>query len=114
MISYTKRVAAILVTVIAIVIPIFSFAPRLYVWLLQKYIEKLYRRLRVVEASLQTDMTARDIETLQTDLESVSRAANILPMRHSSLFFDLIMHIRFTRTELAARRDALRGEAILA
>jgi NMT1-like family len=109
MINYTKRVAAILVTVIAIIIPIFSFAPRLYAWFLQKYIEKLYRRLRVVETSLQTDLTVNDVEGLQTNLEHISRAAHILPMRHSSLFFDLIMHIRLTRTELESRLAVLRG-----
>jgi hypothetical protein len=109
MINYTKRVATILVTVIAIVIPVFSFAPRLYAWFLQKYIEKLYRRLRVVEASLQSDLTVNDVEGLQANLENISRAAHILPMRHSSLFFDLIMHIRLTRTELASRLAMLRG-----
>jgi TRAP-type uncharacterized transport system substrate-binding protein len=109
MINYTKRVAAILVAVIAIVIPVFSFAPRLYAWFLQKYIEKLYRRLRIVEASLQTDLTVNDVEGLQTNLEHISRAAHILPMRHSSLFFDLIMHIRLTRAELASRLAVLRG-----
>jgi hypothetical protein len=35
MINYAKRVAAILVTAIAIIIPLFSFAPRLYLWFLQ-------------------------------------------------------------------------------
>ena len=109
MINYAKRVAAIFVTAIAIVIPLFSFAPRLYAWFLQKYIEKLYRRLRVIEASLQTDLTVDDVEGLQTNLENVSRAAHILPMRHSSLFFDLLMHIRLTHTELASRLATLRA-----
>jgi hypothetical protein len=111
MISYAKRIAAILVTTIAIVIPIFSFTPRLYAWFLQKYSEKLYRRVRFVEASLQTDLTDRDVEVLQRELENVSRAAHILPMQHSSLFFDLIMHIDLTRTRLASRLVRPRSQA---
>jgi hypothetical protein len=111
MISYAKRVAAILVTVIAIIIPIFSYAPRLYTWFLQVYTEKLYRRLRVIEASLRADLTFSEIDTLKSGLESISRAAHILPMRRSSLFFDLIMHIDHTRTRLTSCLASLRGQA---
>src|SRR5450631_1671240 len=65
MVSYAKRVAAILVTAIAIVIPLFSFAPRLYAWFLRVYMAKLYRRLRLVETELQTELTAPQVESLQ-------------------------------------------------
>jgi hypothetical protein len=34
-------------------------------------------------------------------------AANILPLRHSDLFFSLLMYIDMTRTRLAARLGAL-------
>jgi hypothetical protein len=88
---------------------VFSFAPRLYAWFLQSYLKKLYRRLRVVETELETELTAPQIEILQTDLESVNRAAKSLPPRHSDLFIALIMHINFTRTRLAARLAELRG-----
>jgi hypothetical protein len=103
MINYAKRVAAILVTAIAIIIPIFSYAPRLYAWFLQNYMEKLYGRLSVIEARLRPDLTVAEIEGLQSDLENIGRAARILPMRHSSLFF---VHIRLTRSELASRLAA--------
>ncbi len=103
MINYAKRLTAILVTAIAVIIPIFSYGPRLYAWFLQVYMEKLYRRLRAIEASLGPDLTVPEIENLKSDLESISRAAHILPMRRSSLFFDLIVHIDHTRTRLASR-----------
>jgi len=108
MISYAKRVAAILVAVVAIIIPIFSFAPRLYMWFLQSYMEKLYRRLSIIEGRLRPDLSASEIEAMQSDLENVRRAARVLPMRHSSLFF---VHIRLARAELASRLDALHGKA---
>jgi TRAP-type uncharacterized transport system substrate-binding protein len=111
MINYAKRVAAILVTAIAIIIPIFSYAPRLYAWLLQVRAEKLYRRLRAIEASLKSDLTASEIANLNSDLENISRSADILPMRRSSMFFDLMMHIRLTRSELSSRLAALRNAA---
>jgi TRAP-type uncharacterized transport system substrate-binding protein len=109
MINYAKRVAAILVTAIAIVIPFFTYAPKLYEWFLHGYLKKLYRRLRTIESKLRTELTAPDVEVLQTELETINRAANILPTRHSDAFFDLIIHIRLTRAELASRLAELRG-----
>jgi TRAP-type uncharacterized transport system substrate-binding protein len=109
MINITKRIIAVLVTALAIVIPLLTYAPRLYAWFLRVYLAKLYRRLRLVETELETELTAPQVETLQTDLESINRAARILPLRHLDLFFDLIMHIDLTRTRLAARLGGSRS-----
>jgi hypothetical protein len=68
---------------------------------------RLYRRLRLVNAGLKTEQGAEQVAVLQNELESIDRAANILPMRHSDLFFALLMHIDMTRTRLAARLAAL-------
>ena len=42
------------------------------------------------------------VATLQAELENIDRAAKILPMRHSELFFDFNRHIEFTRERLAS------------
>ena len=52
--NYVKRGIALLVAVIAIIIPMFSYGPNLYRWLVQYRMRALYRRLRVIEAALQT------------------------------------------------------------
>ena len=109
MINYAKRVAAILVAAVAIIIPLFTYTPRLYAWFLNLRLAKLYRRIRLVNSHLKSELTADQLVALQNDLENIDRAANILPMRHSELFLNLLMHVRFMRTELAARRDTLRG-----
>jgi hypothetical protein len=93
MINYAKRVAAILLTVIAIVIPIFTYGPKAYEWFVQAYLKKLYRRLRAIDARLQKDLTATEADTLQSDLDHINRAASILPMRHSDMFFSMRHHI---------------------
>jgi uncharacterized protein len=107
MISYAKRVTAILVTVIAIFIPIFSYAPRFYAWILQNHMEKLYRRLRAIEARLKSDLSGREMEALQADLEAIDQSAHMFPMRRSSLFFDLMMHVDNTRRRLDSRARSL-------
>jgi hypothetical protein len=107
MINYAKRVAAIVLAAVAIVIPLFTFAPKLYAWLLNLQLARLYHRLRLVNARLKDELTADQVTALQGDLEHIDHAANILPMRHSDLFFSLLMHIDMTRTRLAARSAAL-------
>jgi TRAP-type uncharacterized transport system substrate-binding protein len=111
MINYAKRVAAIVVTAIAVVIPLFTYTPRLYAWFLNMRLARLYRRIRLVNAQLNNSLTTDQLIALQSDLENIDRAANILPMRHSERFLNLLMHLRFTRSELANRlAAALRGQ----
>jgi hypothetical protein len=110
MTSYVQRIIAVLVAVIAIVLPVFNFAPKLYRWFLQDRMRKLYRRLRIVEDASQTELTAPQVVSLQTELESIDSAARILPQRHSDLFFILEQHIILTRTQLAARLVEVRRQ----
>ncbi len=108
MINYAKRVAAILVAAFAVVIPLLTYGPRLYAWLVNMRLLRLYRRLRLVNAQLKRDLTAEQLAALQGDLDHIDRAANVLPMRHSDLFINVITHIRLMRMELASRLTALR------
>jgi TRAP-type uncharacterized transport system substrate-binding protein len=111
MTSYVQRVIAVLVAVIAIVLPVFNYAPKLFLWFIRERVRKLYRRLRIVDAALLTDLAPPQVQALQTDLESIARAASIVPMRNSELFFDLRTHIDRTRTQITskARSRATKG-----
>jgi len=100
---YVQRAIAVLVTAIAIGIPLFNFAPKLYRWFLQDRMRKLYTRLRVIEKAMQEKLTAPQLTALQSDLESIDQASAILPMRHSEVFFGLKRDIDSTRTNLASR-----------
>jgi hypothetical protein len=110
MTNYVQRIIAVLVAVIAIVLPMFNFAPKLYHWFLQDRMRKLYRRLRIVEDASQTELTAPQVVSLQTELENIDSAARILPQRHSDLFFILEQHIILTRTQLASRLVEVRRQ----
>jgi TRAP-type uncharacterized transport system substrate-binding protein len=103
MTSYVERTVAVLVAVIAIGLPVFSYAPKLYLWFIRDRVRKLYRRLRIVDKALLTELTSPQVQTLQNDLDSIRRAASIIPMRNSELFFDLENHIERTRTHIASR-----------
>src|SRR5208282_2649262 len=43
------------------------------------------------------ESTVPQVVALQTELENIDQVANILPMRHSDLFFDFNRHIESTR-----------------
>ena len=105
--NYARRALAIMVTAVAILVPVFSYGPKLYLWFLRRRILRLYRELRTVEHGLQPGLQASQLEAYRCDLEKIDRASAALPMRHSDLFFALRAHIDVTRVRL---RDAV-GEA---
>jgi hypothetical protein len=69
----------------------------------------LYRRLRFVDKALLTDLTVPQAQALQTDVDSIDRAASIVPLRNSDLFFDLGTHVDRTRAHLASRLVEVRS-----
>ncbi len=56
MTNYARRTIAILAAVIAIVLPLFSYVPRLYRGLVNQRLGSMYRRLRAIEANLQKEV----------------------------------------------------------
>jgi TRAP transporter TAXI family solute receptor len=111
MTNYVQRIIAVLVTVIAVVFPIFNYAPRLFLWSVHERMSKLYRRLRAIEKKLQAELHVPQLAALQDELENIDRAASILsvPARYSALLFSLKDHINLIRTRLAARLIEMRS-----
>jgi TRAP-type uncharacterized transport system substrate-binding protein len=103
MTSYAQRVIAVVIATIAIVVPIFNYAPKVYLWLIRERVRRLYRRLRLVDKELTAEINPSAAQTVQAELDSIARAAAVVPMRNSELFFGLITHIDRTRTQLAQR-----------
>jgi hypothetical protein len=112
MVPHVLRLLAVLLAGGAIIYPLFNLAPRLYQWLLQDRMRRLYRRLRIVEDAAQTELTALQVASLQTELEDIDRAARVLPQRHSDLFFILEHHIILTRAQLASRLVEVRSQTL--
>jgi TRAP transporter TAXI family solute receptor len=112
MTSYAKRTIAVLVAIFAIVLPLFNYAPKLHQWYFRERVLKLYRRLRMIERKLHSELTEAQIVDLQHDLENIERAAGILgvPNRFSDLFFSFKIHIDLTRTRLASRFVEVRSQ----
>jgi hypothetical protein len=102
-VNYMQRAVALLVAATAILVPIFGFMPRLFTWFREQSLRKLYRRLRDVEEALQREVSVHQAEALLNDLEEIDRAASVVPMRDSDLFFVFRQHLDRTRSRLNSR-----------
>jgi len=98
---YAQRAIAFIVAALAIVFPVFGFAPRLYEWLIHQRLRRLYRRLRFIEIALQRELTAPQIKSLEDELAKIERAARAVPLRQSDLYFVIKYHLDQTRARLA-------------
>lgn len=107
---YARRMIAVVVAALAITLPVFSFAPRLYGWFVQQQTRKLYRRLRVVEKALQVELTAPKVTALESEIKDIDQAANGISMQNSDLYFMLRYHLNLTRTHLAEVSQAQKKE----
>ena len=109
MTNYARRMIAVAAAVVAIVLPLFSYAPKGYKWLVNERLNAMYRRLRRIEARLQHDMTAADVAALEADLDGVDRAIHRLavPMRYSDVYFSVKSHLDLVRTRIGSRRAEL-------
>ena len=97
---YAQRAIAFLVATLAIVFPVFGFAPRLYGWFVQERLRRLFRRLRAIENALRGPLTVPQVEALQNELAEIDRATSAVPMRNSDLYFMLRYHVDQTRLRL--------------
>jgi hypothetical protein len=91
MTNYARRTIALAAAVIAIILPLFSYAPKGYKWLVTERLNAMYRRLRRIEARLQNDVTAAEVSAFEADLDGVDRAIHSLavPMRYSDVYFSV-------------------------
>ena len=103
--NYARRALAILLTAVAILVPVFSYAPKLYLWVLRRRILGLYRELRAVEHGLGSELPPSALAAYGSDLDRIDRASKVLPMRHSDLFFALRAHIDLVRARLQTIRS---------
>jgi TRAP-type uncharacterized transport system substrate-binding protein len=99
---YAKRLIAFLVAALAIVFPVFGFAPRIYEWVVHEHVRRLYRRLRLVETMLETHPEDVQLAALGSELADIDRAAGAVSLRNSDLYFMLRYHLDRTRSRLAA------------
>jgi len=109
--NYVKRAIGVFVTVIAIVLPLFSYGPRIYRSFVEYHLLALYKRLRIIERNLKGDIGVEDVTRLKAQIESLDREIIDMgvPMQHSDLYFMMKSHLNLVRNRLDAVGIQLRG-----
>jgi TRAP-type uncharacterized transport system substrate-binding protein len=112
--NHVQRALAVFVAVFAVILPLFSYAPKLYKGLVEYRLNSMYRRLRVIEAILHRDIAYAEVAGLESDLAGVDRAIHLLaiPMQHSDQFFSIKAHLDLVRVRLGLRRAELEAALI--
>jgi TRAP-type uncharacterized transport system substrate-binding protein len=109
--NYVKRAIGVFLTVIAVVLPLFSYGPRIYRWFVEYHLVALYKRLRVIERNLKDNIGAEDVSRLKAQIESLDREIIDMgvPMQHSDLYFMMKSHLNLVRNRLDAMGTQLQG-----
>jgi TRAP transporter TAXI family solute receptor len=106
--NVVKRVLALALTAIAIILPVFSYGPSLYKWLIEYRLRALYRRLRNIEERLHKGLDAAQIAALEEELEFLEHdmIKLALPVRHSNLYFSVKSHLNLVRIRIRSRLES--------
>jgi uncharacterized protein len=101
---YLDRLKIMLVPFLALMIPLFRFAPQIYQWRIRHKIYRWYESVREIDAALKEEPgRAREkglverIENLENEVASVS-----VPLSYTGELYNLRLHIRLLADEIAA------------
>ncbi len=111
-VSLLKKIIAVVLSCAVLIVPFSNVVPKLTRWVVQDRMRHLYSQLRVIETRMQEDLTAAQLDVLQSELEEIDQSTSNLgvPIRHSDLFFDLKTHINLVRERLSLRRASMHKE----
>jgi TRAP-type uncharacterized transport system substrate-binding protein len=109
--NYVKRAIGVFITVIAIILPLFSYGPRIYRAFVEYHLLALYKRLRVIERNLKDNIGVEDVARLNAQIESLDQEMSDMgvPVQHSDLYFMMKSHLNLVRSRLEARGIQLQG-----
>jgi TRAP transporter TAXI family solute receptor len=100
---YLDRLKIMLVPFIALMIPLFRFAPQIYQWRVRHKIYRWYEAVREIDATLQADPgkahdeeVVRRIKNLEDEVAAVS-----VPLSYTGELYNLRLHIRLLADKVA-------------
>ena len=102
---HVQRAIAILVTVIAIGLPLLHFVPQGYNWMTRRRLLHWYAQLKALEASIDSSTTYKVLIHKLAEIERIEDAVSEIhfPLRFSDQVYNLRSHIDIVRRKLASR-----------
>jgi len=107
MATLVERFLVVFLPIAILIYPVFKFLPKMYDWVMQSRIMRLYDEMRSLESEMNAQVSGGDITALKTKLDQLDERANSLrlPNNYSSMLYTLRSHLNLVRARLTARRD---------
>jgi TRAP transporter TAXI family solute receptor len=101
--TLVDRMVVMLVPLLAVLVPLFKFAPSLYGWRVRSRIYKRYGELKFLESELDETPQRHSREEWLQRLDAIERGVNRMPtpLAFADMLYTLRVHIRLVRDKLA-------------
>jgi hypothetical protein len=105
---HVQRAIAVLVTGVAIGIPLFHYLPLLYKWSTRRRLLYWYGQLKALEASFDTGPSGKLLTETQAEVERIEYAVSHVrfPLSFTDQLYHLRSHIDIVRRKITARANA--------
>lgn len=106
---HAQRAIAVLVTAIAIGLPLFRYLPAAYDWHIRRRLLYWYSQLKTLEASIEDgDQSSKDLDAKRAAMDKIEEAVSHtrFPLGFANQVYDLRGHIDIVRRRLAAQAGA--------
>ena len=102
MAALVERFLVVFVPVLVLLYPVFAVLPRVYDWLMQLKIRRLYDEMKLIEREMTSGHEPSD--ALNAKLEQLYQSASQLklPAKYASMQYTLRMHLDLVRARIAA------------
>jgi TRAP-type uncharacterized transport system substrate-binding protein len=104
---HAQRAIAVLVTAIALSLPMFRFLPMAYNWLTRRRLFYWYAQLKKLEASFDASPVEQHSAETQAEIERIEEAVSHIrfPLTFSDQLYNLRSHIDIVRRKIASRKS---------
>jgi hypothetical protein len=105
---HAQRAIAVLVTAIALGLPLFRFLPIAYNWMTRRRLFYWYAQLKALEASFGDDLTDKRLAEKQAEIERIEEAVSHIrfPLTFSDQLYNLRSHIDIVRRKITSHGNA--------
>ena len=102
MAALVERFLVVFVPVLVLLYPVFALLPRVYDWLMQLRIRRLYDEMKAVERELASGHEPSDALNAKLDRLYQNASELKLPAKYASMQYTLRMHLDLVRARIAA------------
>jgi TRAP transporter TAXI family solute receptor len=105
---HAQRAIAVLVTAIALGLPLFRFLPSAYNWITRRRLVYWYAQLKALEASFDAEPADKPLTEKQAEIERIEEAVSHIrfPLTFSDQLYNLRSHIEIVRRKITSHVNA--------